>query len=85
MILSKKQRLQTNNKGVESTGGHEVGGSSPLAPIFITLADIRVCIADATLPKERAIFDIDRFVSASISEASDNVCVNEYLPFFVFH
>ena len=31
------------------TGGHEVAGSSPVAPIFITLADIRVC-RTATTP-----------------------------------
>jgi hypothetical protein len=30
------------------TGGHEVAGSSPVAPIFLTQADIRVCIADAS-------------------------------------
>ena len=33
MIMSKKQRLQDNNRGIDRTGGQEVAGSSPVAPI----------------------------------------------------
>ena len=34
MITSRKQRLEGYSKGSDTTGGHEVGGSSPLAPTY---------------------------------------------------
>jgi hypothetical protein len=33
VIMNEKPRYNKNNKALEATGGHEVAGSSPVAPI----------------------------------------------------